>query len=141
MNLPFPPLPPDEPEISLPAFLKRLDAEPDFARKMQAHYESHLQEHHPENVQAAARQALLTLKHRRGLVGAHKRQMAMMELLGGDANKELRAETVARLGALREGAMHFALDILEPERTQCMKRLVATEEFIRTLEQPDESSS
>src|ERR1051325_10901079 len=94
MNLPFPPLPPDEPEISLPAFLKRLDAEPDFARKMQAHYESHLQEHHPENVRAAARQALLTLKHRRGLVGAHNRQMAMMELLGGDANKELSAETV-----------------------------------------------
>src|ERR1051326_1489847 len=104
MNLPFPPLPPDEPEISLPAFLKRLDAEPAFAGKMQAHYESRLQEHHPEHVRAAARQALMTLKHRRGLVGAHHRQMAMVKLLGVDANQELSAETVARLSALREEA-------------------------------------
>lgn len=133
MNLPFPRLPADEPTLSLPEFLSRVDTEPAFVRKMQAHYESYLQGNHGENIQTAARTALATLKHRRAVVQTRDKLEAASKILDA-LSVSSPAEELRRLHVLRSEAVDLTLDMLEPERTRFMKGLAGLAEDLRQLE-------
>lgn len=128
----FTPLPADEPMLTLPEFLKRVDNEPAFAEKMRAHYESMIAvPASPETdaMRKAAQGALKTLKHRLGVVHA------IAKLVEGEQLMDEPEADFDRIYALVEGAVDDLLDVMEPDRTRLMKRVLELQESVRKFKE------
>lgn len=102
MKTHFQPLPDGEPPLDVKQFLFRLQNEPGFAEKMQAHYETMLATpHSPETAEMhrAATAALRTLKHHQG---AWKAMKALQEAaqLANPAAGPITDEALRRIRTL-----------------------------------------
>lgn len=136
MPIPFRPLPDDEPPLTLPEFLRRLEGEPEFVAKMRAHYEAALAlplSPDTEALHAAASKALRTLKHHQGLVGAKRKIVQAFGLLELEEIEGLPEETYAECERLLDEARDDALDVLEPERTSLMTKIAGVQEALTEL--------
>jgi hypothetical protein len=73
-----------------------------------------------ERLHASARKALATLKHLQGAVRARAKLAEVLEWLEGEADP---AELL-RVRALMDEAVDEVLDVLEPERTRYLTRIL-----------------
>lgn len=132
MPLRLSPLPDDEPPIDLPTFLHRLKTEPAFAAKMRAHYEAALAlplTPETEALHASARKALATLKHHQGALHARRRLAEVAAWL--DSGRD-QAE-LPQISALMDEAVDEMLDVLEPERTKYLTRILEMRAALQEL--------
>ncbi len=125
MKIPFKPLPDDERPMDVPQFLRRLREEPGFAEKMRAHYEAALAlPHSPdtEEMHAAARKALATLKHHQGAWHCKRLLQECLDAMGApDFGGE--PEDYVQLLAKTEEARDCLLDVQEPERSRFVEKV------------------
>ncbi|HEV7404179.1 MAG TPA: hypothetical protein VGO11_14660 [Chthoniobacteraceae bacterium] len=138
MPIPFRPLPEDEPPLTIPQFLRRLEHDPAFAAKMRKHYETQLViplSPESEEMHKRTEAAFRTFKHHQGVVHT-KRKMA--ELDKWVENPTLpESERYERCARVLEEARDYALDMLEPERTSTMKRIADTQSALQKLRETE----
>ena len=137
MKTHFQPLPDGEPPLDVKQFLFRLQNEPGFAEKMQAHYESMLATpNSPETAEMhrAATAALRTLKHHQG---AWKAMKAVQEAaqLANPAAGPITDETLRRIRTLTDGASDDLLDTLEPERSRLMTQITLIRSIVQAFDE------
>lgn len=118
--------------LTLPEFLKRVDTEPAFAAKMRAHYESMIAvpaSPATDEMRKAAQGALKTLKHRLGVVHA------IAKLVEGEKLMDESEADFVRIHALVDGAVDDLLDVMEPDRTRLMKRVLDLREWVQEFKE------
>jgi hypothetical protein len=135
MKTPFQPLPDDEPPMDLQQFLARLKLEPGFAETMRKHYEAALAlplTPETEDLHQSASAALRTLRHHQGAVHCQKVLKTIIETVETPGFTPDPDELRGLLAKTEEAVDHL-LDVMEPERTRFMTKLVEMRDRLRQL--------